>query len=447
LEGFRLSLASTSNSILQVSNGTEAIPAKTPGDTLANDSDPSTKASPSSDKKSSSPYRAGDLLVFPDRLLLRGLTLDHVTLPSVTSNTLIDFFKARGPPLPWSAKWPHFSIAPPPSSNPFMFSSPSSLSALHVHVLPSLLTHILVCCHGQRDARCGQYGPAMLAAIRKQIQQGLAESAKYSEDGQKQPQQASAAETAIQQSSSPPVSSPVHCSSIPAAHFTHPSAHRIWSSLAAWPVSHVGGHEFAGNAIFYPTGDWFGLLRNENEVQEVLNAYVRAVLVAMHPTPAQQSESKMVDETDAESAKPVEPAKPDSLSSNVLAHSSPVVGESSHPMSDATSSSTSEPPVIAVTSTPADIVEAPEPACTKNLADAANVAPIVVDAKVVAAAAAAASSVASPSPSSSSPPSALSPADSSSTTSPKSFADLWLEQLPKELRRHWRNRICDACQY
>ena len=70
--------------------------------------------------------------------------------------------------------------------------------------------YLFVCCHGARDARCGERGPALLAALRDAFARRGA------------------------------------------------GAH-----VAVAATSHIGGHEFAGNAVCYGPahpcdGDWFG---------------------------------------------------------------------------------------------------------------------------------------------------------------------------------------------
>jgi hypothetical protein len=103
----------------------------------------------------------------------------------------------------------------------------------------------LVCCHTQRDARCGDRGPPLLAAIRAWA----------------------AARTAAAEGLES-IAPPVH--------------------VHAYPCSHVGGHEFAGNVLLYgwrrgpqPTGaaapvpvvnDWFGLVA-PGAVPTLLDAY------------------------------------------------------------------------------------------------------------------------------------------------------------------------------
>ncbi|KAI9099523.1 Sucrase/ferredoxin-like-domain-containing protein [Phlyctochytrium arcticum] len=66
---------------------------------------------------------------------------------------------------------------------------------------------ILVCVHGQRDCRCGEQGVRLFDSLKKEIEnRGLSQDIEVS------------------------------------------------------GVSHIGGHKYAGNAIVYPRGDWYGLL-------------------------------------------------------------------------------------------------------------------------------------------------------------------------------------------
>ena len=82
---------------------------------------------------------------------------------------------------------------------------------------------ILVCVHGARDARCGSTGTELMHALESQVKR----------------------QESI--SSSPP------------------------RSVYICGSSHVGGHEFAGNAIIYPAGHWYGYL-DKSHAEELLNA-------------------------------------------------------------------------------------------------------------------------------------------------------------------------------
>ncbi|KAL1917388.1 uncharacterized protein VTP21DRAFT_5044 [Calcarisporiella thermophila] len=77
-------------------------------------------------------------------------------------------------------------------------------------------THVFVCVHGTRDCRCGVYG-TMLA-------ENLIEIAR--------------------QKGRPDVK--------------------------VWGVSHIGGHKYAGNAIVYPQGDWYGLIHTREDATALL---------------------------------------------------------------------------------------------------------------------------------------------------------------------------------
>ena len=78
-------------------------------------------------------------------------------------------------------------------------------------------THIFVCTHGTRDCRCGVAGTELLDALRALV------------DEHKR--------TCAAQGSRP--------------------AKRVH----VLPISHVGGHKWAANALVYPHGDWYGNLR------------------------------------------------------------------------------------------------------------------------------------------------------------------------------------------
>jgi hypothetical protein len=82
-------------------------------------------------------------------------------------------------------------------------SAPDVLAALEAADAPGALAPaplFLVCCHAQRDARCGARGPPVLEAL------------------------------------------------------------RAAGAAAALACSHVGGHEFAANVMAYPPGDCYGLV-------------------------------------------------------------------------------------------------------------------------------------------------------------------------------------------
>lgn len=73
--------------------------------------------------------------------------------------------------------------------------------------------HLLVCVHGTRDKRCGCRGPELIEWI--------------------------------QQLGRPDVT--------------------------VWPTSHFGGHRFAPNGIFYPSGDWYGCITSKEQVESILD--------------------------------------------------------------------------------------------------------------------------------------------------------------------------------
>ena len=68
---------------------------------------------------------------------------------------------------------------------------------------------ILICTHKARDARCGRAGPSLVAACRD-------------------------------------------------------AAKEVKADVAVYGSSHIGGHKFAGVAIAYPAGDWYGLVTQRN---------------------------------------------------------------------------------------------------------------------------------------------------------------------------------------
>ncbi|SNX86976.1 related to LIP5 - lipoic acid synthase [Melanopsichium pennsylvanicum] len=78
-------------------------------------------------------------------------------------------------------------------------------------------THIYVCTHGARDCRCGIAGTSVLQSLQSEIRSHQATLIKDGKDSPKK--------------------------------------------VKVYPISHVGGHAWAANALVYPHGDWYGNLR------------------------------------------------------------------------------------------------------------------------------------------------------------------------------------------
>ncbi|KAN0064338.1 hypothetical protein ACQY0O_002533 [Thecaphora frezii] len=78
-------------------------------------------------------------------------------------------------------------------------------------------THVYVCTHAARDCRCQIAGTQVLNSLREEVRN--------------------------------------HEASLIKAGRPAPKKVRVW------PISHVGGHGFAANALIYPHGDWYGNLR------------------------------------------------------------------------------------------------------------------------------------------------------------------------------------------
>lgn len=78
-------------------------------------------------------------------------------------------------------------------------------------------THVYVCTHAARDCRCGVAGTAVLQALKDEARAHQAAAIKA---GKQTPK-----------------------------------------NVRVYPVSHVGGHAWAANALVYPHGDWYGNLR------------------------------------------------------------------------------------------------------------------------------------------------------------------------------------------
>lgn len=85
---------------------------------------------------------------------------------------------------------------------------------------PILDKAILVCCHGARDARCGQCGPPLAERF-----------------------------------------------------VTELSARKIKQGINVQRVSHVGGHAYAGNVLLYPGGHWYGSVRT-SDVAQIISEHV-----------------------------------------------------------------------------------------------------------------------------------------------------------------------------
>jgi len=89
---------------------------------------------------------------------------------------------------------------------------------------------VLVCCHGNRDTRCGSQGPIIVSTFKKLLsERGISED-----------------KVTVRQS------------------------------------SHLGGHKYAGVVVVYPQGDWFGFI-TEAQVESLLDNYIEhGVLVPEH---------------------------------------------------------------------------------------------------------------------------------------------------------------------
>jgi len=79
--------------------------------------------------------------------------------------------------------------------------------------------HVMVCIHGNRDQKCGNYGPPIIARFNTEL------------------------------------------------------AKRNIHNVFIYGSSHVGGHKFAGNVLIYPGGDWYGRI-TENDVPLILDEHI-----------------------------------------------------------------------------------------------------------------------------------------------------------------------------
>eukprot|EP01121_Diplochlamys_sp_Union-15-3_P000102 TRINITY_DN10093_c0_g1_i2.p1 TRINITY_DN10093_c0_g1~~TRINITY_DN10093_c0_g1_i2.p1 ORF type:complete len:126 (+),score=21.94 TRINITY_DN10093_c0_g1_i2:349-726(+) len=80
--------------------------------------------------------------------------------------------------------------------------------------------HLFVCSHKARDIRCGECGPKVYEAILKEI-----------------------------------------------------TERKLKNEVEIAQCSHVGGHEYAGNLLCYPNGDWFGRLTAE-DIPSLFDEYI-----------------------------------------------------------------------------------------------------------------------------------------------------------------------------
>jgi hypothetical protein len=188
------------------------------------------------------PLKAGDLLVFaPNQspIAIRNLRSQDVKhLSAFLANSISPLQNT-----PFREMDSSIFRAPPLFQPKESTESAFPFQVTNLSLTPKLPhSHVLVCCHAQRDERCGLHGTLILSAVRDIIAKNR--NAKHQSTGQEI------------------------------------SAADVWNSLNAFGVSHVGGHEFAGNVIFYPSASWFGLIRSADEARDLLQAYVRAVLVA-----------------------------------------------------------------------------------------------------------------------------------------------------------------------
>jgi (2Fe-2S) ferredoxin len=93
--------------------------------------------------------------------------------------------------------------------------------AVQLPYLPLQGQHILICVHMNRDPRCGVCGPPLADLFLQQLaERGL--------DGQ----------------------------------------------VAVHRTSHLGGHEYAGNIVLYPGGDWYGYI-NPADVTRIIEQHIR----------------------------------------------------------------------------------------------------------------------------------------------------------------------------
>ncbi len=105
---------------------------------------------------------------------------------------------------------------------------------VHPLHLPEDNIYFFVCCHAKRDERCGRCGPPVLNALK---------------DAARACSRARAFGTVFVEG-------------------------RANVKIHVLACSHVGGHQFAGNVLVYPPGDWYGYV-DPQDAQPLLQHYVR----------------------------------------------------------------------------------------------------------------------------------------------------------------------------
>uniref|UniRef100_A0A6B2LGU5 Uncharacterized protein n=1 Tax=Arcella intermedia TaxID=1963864 RepID=A0A6B2LGU5_9EUKA len=130
----------------------------------------------------------------------------------------------------WAFKYP--SLNSPNQldliKNYLFCSEESRVQIENDHFIREQVPWIFTCAHTRRDVRCGQCGPAIIDELQRLSQQSE------------------------------------------------------WKGkFKIGSTSHIGGHKFAGNIIIYPTGDWYGLL-NQNNIQEVIRMYFNGDITNLH---------------------------------------------------------------------------------------------------------------------------------------------------------------------
>jgi hypothetical protein len=201
----------------------------------------------------------------PSAPAVRALSLNNgQPLPTSTANThsLLKFaLAARGASL--APEGSSHEAGSPPLRSPFISDDAVSSSSQQQ---PSGEVNILalVCCHRERDVRCGDRGPPIVKAIRT-----------WAAAAANQPSSASTLSSASNNIAAEDVK----------------AGPRV--NLHVLPCSHVGGHEFAANVLLFGwttrragddvalqsngvANDWFGLVLPQH-VPQVLEAYTRFV--------------------------------------------------------------------------------------------------------------------------------------------------------------------------
>ncbi|KAJ1917465.1 hypothetical protein H4219_003208 [Mycoemilia scoparia] len=148
-----------------------------------------------------------DVVVYPGGDYVTNLGINDI-------DTLVDHFRKQDEKAG--------IIARPSRSPQHQQSKTREGRPLDWNTIPEDHTLMLVCTHGSRDSRCGEFGGKLLELLREKIEKD-----------------------------------------------------KLANSVTAWCTSHIGGHKYAANVIVYPEGDWYGNLAPESQTVTKLLSYLK----------------------------------------------------------------------------------------------------------------------------------------------------------------------------